>query len=877
MTKQKIRNLCILLSVLIILTAVPLQLLAASEARPAAKDVPTGTLIIGSHLIHIKGLNNELLTIAQASAEDASQNNVYYRSEFAGGTWFDITSASGLIDISTAGKPVENSLIDGLTLTHWTRGDGTTVELSTGKIVDIHKIEDGRNLSLLSELVELKTRKELLTEGEKNDDNTNKLRSISGIIDVPLTSAEYDSIEKQMDAMEGYINYLRNKKAPEDQVSLVVDLKGGLNTKKLLVVYNEALERLNKESIYAEKVITEKDDDEEKVIKAAYTDLSSAYSTCIDAVSKKISELENELSTAPASSALEREKSRYETELVSASSGMDYKTADIKLAFIVSINNILAGKVIDTKHELSILDPLVISETDSLVKNSSTIPSAYSQAVKRGDTAQLIDNKKKEYLAELTSQADDILAMIGYIKLRKGNSDELTAIIKQVRDKCVAGLTKIPAGSLKTDTSDTLKKLIDALNAELAAIQGESTRNPLSDTLNNIDASIKELTDEYLTALDEGNMNLAKSLKDEIDSLLAQKDAINKNASLEKAKLLEKKAELQEQLSAAMADGNSALTGDLLDQLAAIDASLGAQSSLTDAMSSANASILDDLYKQLTDSLNSGDYQQALSLANEIAGMYENTPPDSAAKVSLAKILPSVKSKLDNALDQSKIKDASQLQEINNLLSSLLSDAVNNTAGLLDGNYSDADDTALQNMLNAMLQELLASLGADESSQYGLIIKIKILEVFLSNPEYHRIRYAIEELQSETAAALRGLNQKIFISDHITKVNSSNVNLRAFADASGMRMVWRTENDEAFLTKGRIFVKFTNASSRTIDNEGLSEEMGGHALVSGNRVYVPTKYITVRMGYSYLLLDTSGDLLIYPSSIDSIVEKAMNQ
>lgn len=868
MKKYLIKSICMLLSVLIIISAAPLPLCAAAEVRPAAKDIPTGTLIVGTHLIHIKGLNNEILKIAKSSAQDSSQNNMYYRSEFAGGTWFDITSASGLIDISTEGKPAANNVIDALVLTHWTREDGKTVELATGQIVDIHKIVDPRNLSVLPELVELKTRKEMLIKGQQNNDNTNKLNSVSSIIDIPLASSEYDSIENLMNALEGYINYLRNKKAPEDQIGTVVDLKGRLNNAKLLLSYKEALNRLNRESKYAESVITEGED--EKVIKAAYTDLSSAYSSCIDAVNKMISELENQLILAPAPTALEREKRKYEDDLVKSASGNDYKTADIKLALITSVKNILAGKVINAPHELSILDPLLISETDSLMKNSSSIPDSYTQAVKRGDTAQLISNVKKEYLSGLTSQTDDILSMIGYIKLRKDKPADLETVIKQVRDKCIAALSKIPGGALKNDVTDILKKLIDALNAELAAIQGSAAANPLSEKLSEIDTAIGKLTDQYLTALDDGDLDLAASLKNEMDSLLAQKDAINKNASLEKDKLLEKKADLQKQLSAAMASGDTALTGDLLDQLAAIDAYLSVQSSLTDAMTSANDDILGDLYKQLSDSLSSGDYAEALSVTNKIADMYKNTPPDSAAKVSLSGILPTVESKLNEALDSSRINDAGQLQQMSDLLNSLLTSAVENTTGLVD-----AGDAALQNALNAQLQDLLASLGVDENSQYGLIVKIKILEVFLELPEYKSIRNWIEDLQEETADNLRILNKKIFISDHITKKDLSNVNLKAFSDASGMRMVWRVDSSEAFLVKGRISLKFKNASNLAVDNKGKSEDMGSPALVTGNRIYVPTRYITNSMGYSYLLLDVSNDLLIYPATIDNIVAKAM--
>jgi hypothetical protein len=69
-----------------------------------AKDIENSTLAIGTHLIHLSALTDQLYDIAQKSADESGQNLIYYKSELADGTWFDITAASSLKDITKEGS-----------------------------------------------------------------------------------------------------------------------------------------------------------------------------------------------------------------------------------------------------------------------------------------------------------------------------------------------------------------------------------------------------------------------------------------------------------------------------------------------------------------------------------------------------------------------------------------------------------------------------------------------------------------------------------------------------------------------------------------------------------------------------------------------------
>ena len=68
-----------------------------------ASEIEDATLIIGTHLIYLGSMNDQIYETAMKSAEEANQYNRYYKSEIAGGIWYDITEAGTLADITMAG------------------------------------------------------------------------------------------------------------------------------------------------------------------------------------------------------------------------------------------------------------------------------------------------------------------------------------------------------------------------------------------------------------------------------------------------------------------------------------------------------------------------------------------------------------------------------------------------------------------------------------------------------------------------------------------------------------------------------------------------------------------------------------------------------
>jgi len=116
-------------------------------------QIPQATLAIGSHLIHINGMTDELYAAALESANEFNQHQMYYKSELANGAWFEISEAVSIEDISTSGNPVNKSIIEALEFTHMTGANGMTTDLRNGQFVSVFDMNNPYDLNKLEELV----------------------------------------------------------------------------------------------------------------------------------------------------------------------------------------------------------------------------------------------------------------------------------------------------------------------------------------------------------------------------------------------------------------------------------------------------------------------------------------------------------------------------------------------------------------------------------------------------------------------------------------------------------------------------------------------------------------------------------------------------
>ncbi len=150
------------------------------EEYAASHTIEESVLFIGTYLIHTQALTDELYEKAQESAEDTNQTSVYYKSELAGGAWYDITDAIGLADITGEGTLVEESELADLWVTCYTGSDGITIDAVSGESVSIFDTPDPYDLYNLPELepIRLQYDNTYSSDSESKDKyNYNKIKA----------------------------------------------------------------------------------------------------------------------------------------------------------------------------------------------------------------------------------------------------------------------------------------------------------------------------------------------------------------------------------------------------------------------------------------------------------------------------------------------------------------------------------------------------------------------------------------------------------------------------------------------------------------------------------------------------------------------------
>ncbi|MCR4891819.1 MAG: hypothetical protein K5989_06550, partial [Lachnospiraceae bacterium] len=122
------------------------------SAYRANHTIEDSVLFIGTYLISMKAMTDELYQKAQTSASDSNQTQVYYKSELAGGSWFDVTDAEGLADISGGGEIIEESKLANLYVQYYVDSSGAVTDVMTGSTINPFSTPDPYDLKKLPEL-----------------------------------------------------------------------------------------------------------------------------------------------------------------------------------------------------------------------------------------------------------------------------------------------------------------------------------------------------------------------------------------------------------------------------------------------------------------------------------------------------------------------------------------------------------------------------------------------------------------------------------------------------------------------------------------------------------------------------------------------------
>ena len=576
--------------------------------------VENGTLFIGTYLIHMSAMTDELYEKAQKSAEDSGQYNVYYKSELANGEWFDISSAEGLADITDAAEPVEAAELADLWVTFYAGADGIVRSATNSAAVCIFDQPSPYDLYRLSELEALRNQYDNTYTSETQGVNRYFYDQLRNFFGLNLRNAVTDECDRQINLLQGVYNRLQQQDKSE-QAEILYALMGKIDAKRRAEVFYQLMEaedsRLNQlQSLLGGSAYSKDNYNDEQFMASA--DLSDAVGTAMESCeSSYITHSGNQISN-DGTVLGEAEYTLSMSILQKAESGnADLETELLKLKNLYSIRDSL---IKDKDGELSLLERELIPAAEKRLK------SAFSSGAGQEYKAAVAQGKSKvacEKLLTLQKTEQDKISN-EYQFLIKAKAERMGS---QAADYLFDKIEE--TGNYYNDIKDdayaqNAQAGIDACLQELqqlaqSVIDGDSSARSTLSNLESDKEDIQTLRDE---ALDKNDLALAKkydAMLDAIDVEIAAEEQrlseqLASGTAVERAKAMTQLGDKTQAANIAKIQNNAKkklAEGDMSGIVEAVDAlaALGAEDALKDLASSLGTDATDAVRNALNSAL----------------------------------------------------------------------------------------------------------------------------------------------------------------------------------------------------------------------------------------------------------------------------------
>lgn len=535
--------------------------------RPKASEVANMTIIIGTHMIALNALTQELKDIAEKTIEGSGQNNIYYKSELVDenrdgqgnkGAWFEISNAQEIDDILSKGEVVADEVIDNLTLTHFTDENNRTWDLLTGKEVNIFDIEDVYDISNMEELKSLKleydAKKDSKPKDEKDEEKAKSLeevkKSLQSIFEMDVKSDETEKIRLTIDNLNKYFNYLVLSGASDEEKEMALNIIGAKYAELKKVIRGIVLEKVDEEI-------------------SSVSALEDSYGDVKEELTKSISELESKMLPSSKESENLGLIEKYITELteqyIKYVEENNYDNANELLKNIVELNKMSQSIIGDRERQLELASNLKKrsnEDWDKLIHDNKYIDE-YNEAKKSNKSAAILDSIKNKYIDDVKriiadiEQINDIILKLSLNKSEQAIKQQSTVeeLSQQIGElKAEINSSKKKDDLLANSDVDVFKevaisKLELMLDKEISKLQ--AINNDLNDNSEILEQEneMATLKNEYKNALDKNDLLKAKEVKEKIDVLQQKIDSRNKQINDRVAELNTQLTEIQEKLN----------------------------------------------------------------------------------------------------------------------------------------------------------------------------------------------------------------------------------------------------------------------------------------------------------------------------------------
>ena len=494
-----------------------------------ASEIEDATLIIGTHLIYLESMNDQIYQIAMKSAEESNQYSRYYKSELAGGVWYEITEAGSLADITTDGIVVENSVIEALFMTHHTKSDGITYDLLTGNAVSVFDINNPYDLTKMEELNPIKLQYDTLVQTEEPSETMERdILSIKELYQVDRQNDKTKEIDAQMKALQEYHNILVRDEAEEINIDMVMSVIEKLDASRRV----EVLQPLNdtqlqimsqitgREYTYLAGEITgensiEEEEDRKKLENfVPNSDLLTAISESMTNVQESYITYSSKMLTE-GTTILTKTEYDFSIELINQAIAGNYAGCDEyvqKLIYLESINDSI---IREESKEREFIEKELLQKAGGSYSSSlgngvgsaySTLPSTAAAATK----ANVLKNQLSE--TEIVRNELQFIMQAYTDRMTPENAKNYIA-------GCIDGIAvyrdAVKADAYKTYADNSIDSHLEWLSGKLKELQsllGDSS-------LDSLRKQKSELQTELMSALDKNKLDEAKKIETQISAV----------------------------------------------------------------------------------------------------------------------------------------------------------------------------------------------------------------------------------------------------------------------------------------------------------------------------------------------------------------------
>lgn len=804
-----------------------------------AENIENSTMIVGTHLIHISALNDELYEMAAKSAERSGQQEIYYKSELADGKWYNITSASSISDITEEGEAVSDSEIEKLLLTHHTKSDGITYDLKKNVAVCIYDIFDPYDLKNLEELEPLCNQYNLTKEREKNTEmQTSSSKQTEKFLELDITTKQTKVYDEQLETLQEYYTKMTKEDTDKEKIAVLLKVMGKLDASRR----KEALQNISKELSELEKNIRDVStvSDKEEVQASEMYDVDEAL---LEALLESQERVEESLITYDGNSFDEgtTRMSKLEYDLSKRLvQECDTSTLDCEetLERLIHLSNIMQGSVMSPVSEVELLNDLIKdmeNEYESVLKKGSSASDSTSDAETKRSELQFYVRSKAERLE--TEEAQDF-------------AEECLEKSSKFIEAAPTGEKGKEALASAAQYQDWLQELV----TEYAAGNGTSELQKLKEEK-------EELEAKKLSALDNNQVEQANKIQALLDETVSKIEAAEQELNTKISKLNDEKAKLESGEEASEGD-TEAKIADIEKQIALLTAKLP-QNSITINIQESKKKLIQMIDTQEITAEN----QEEASVEVEALGALLTAGSQSAGEA-----LKEVYRKMaaDTYLSESRAYDAlmNRIEELiadNQIVlnQSLVSEkrafsVLKNVLGEDIGNLFGLDNSEEE------LEDVTGDVPEDiEDYKYSYdtsVIDKKDMQaaiLALAQTAEQTDNEALENLALIMAQTVYNQEEDsgIFVCKSEGMENFAPVSY--LADYLGYRYVWSDTKKTGIMSKGNAYYSFQAFRRDVQKRDGKREELPCNALFGGE-VYIPFTYIEEKLDCYAVAVGNTG-------------------